>query len=346
MTSPAGPAPTGPTTRAAALAAGQAPGPALGGRSASAPRPPRPDGAPQPPQDRQAEGAEDHQDRFEDARGQDNEAPVEELLHRFGQQRLDGPSPPASLARDTLRALDIPKPSTYDGNGSFHALDQFLFATEMYLKIGNIIKPELQICIASGFLGGPALTWFQATMQSPDPCDHLVTWQQFRQGLFDNFAPANLVLNARNQLADCSQTSTVREYLTRFRNLVIIIKDVGKTELFDRFTRGLKPYIRKELILREVDNFNDAVRLAEKIETANQTTQPTGHSSSQPKPMTKVIRVNATTTGRTKLTDAQRDDCTRRGACFYCREEGHMVKDCPNRKNLQATMEPGNADGQ
>ena len=272
---------------------------------------------------------------------------MEDLQHRLARHNLDGPPPPATLAQDTLRALDIPKPSTYDGNGSFHALDQFLFAAEMYLKIGNIIKPELQICIAAGFLDGPALTWFQATMQSPDPLDHLVTWKQFRQGLFDNFAPANLVLNARNQLADCSQTSTVREYLTRFRNLIIIIKDVGKSELFDRFTRGLKPYIRKELILREVDNFADAVRLAEKIETANQSSHTNGPSSSQPKPMAKAIRVNAATTGRTKLTDALREECTKRGTCFYCREQGHLIADCPNRKIARpTTAEQENAPGQ
>ena len=259
---------------------------------------------------------------------------------------MNGPPQPATLAQDTLRALDIPKPSTYDGNGSFHALDQFLFAAEMYLRIGNIIKPELQICIASGFLDGPALTWFQATMQSPDPLDRLTTWQQFRQGLYDNFAPANLVLNARNQLAECVQTGTVRDYLTRFRNLVIIIKDVGKAELFDRFTRGLKPYIRKELILREVDNFNDATRLAEKIETANSST---GHTTAPPKTQAKNLRVNAINAGQTKLlklSDAQRLECMRRGACFYCREDGHMIKDCPLRLAKSDPTESENADGQ
>ena len=179
-------------------------------------------------------------------------------------------------------------------------------------------------------------------MQSMDPTDHLTTWAQFKQGLYDNFAPANMVLTARNQLADCTQTGTVRDYLTRFRNLVIIIKDVGKTELFDRFVRGLKPYIRKELVLREVDNFTDAVRLAEKIEVANQSNQNSGNSN-QTKPQARAIKVMALTAGRGKLTTEIREDCMKRGACFYCREEGHLIANCPHKKEAQ---EPENDKGQ
>ena len=35
---------------------------------------------------------------------------------------------------------------------------------------------------------------------------------------------------------------------------------------------------------------------------------------------------------RTKLTDAERDKLRKAGACFFCREVGHMSKQCPRRK--------------
>lgn len=34
----------------------------------------------------------------------------------------------------------------------------------------------------------------------------------------------------------------------------------------------------------------------------------------------------------TKLTDRERDELRRKGACFYCRETGHISRNCPNRK--------------
>ena len=249
------------------------------------------------------------------------------------------------IAQDTLRALDIPKPPTYDGTGNFYILDQFLFAMETYLGMGNIQKPTLQVYVASGFLTGLAAMWFQANQQLTETKDRVKDWKTFKQGLFDNFAPANLVINARNQLAECTQTSTVREYLNRFRSLTLIIKDLSNAEIFDKFTRGLKPWIKTELLVREVDNFIDAVRVAEKLETAKQMSQPNQGIPKPPIPQGKGIRLNAFSGPRPRMTQAERDDCVRRGACFYCREEGHTAFECPNRKGTPG-MEQGKDEGQ
>jgi hypothetical protein len=45
-----------------------------------------------------------------------------------------------------------------------------------------------------------------------------------------------------------------------------------------------------------------------------------------------ISRHNNNTGGRyTKLTDTERDDLRARGACFRCRQDGHMSNQCPNR---------------
>ena len=42
----------------------------------------------------------------------------------------------------------------------------------------------------------------------------------------------------------------------------------------------------------------------------------------------------------TRLDDKTRDDLRRRGACFYCRKEGHMATACPSKLNAAKTPTP------
>jgi len=39
----------------------------------------------------------------------------------------------------------------------------------------------------------------------------------------------------------------------------------------------------------------------------------------------------------TKLMQQERDNLTKKGACFWCRKRGHMLKDCPYRKRKIST---------
>jgi len=62
-------------------------------------------------------------------------------------------------------------------------------------------------------------------------------------------------------------------------------------------------------------------------------TTPSTNSSSKPHYKFDKNRKPAPATSRfTKLTQQERDDLTKKGACFWCRKTGHVLKDCPDRK--------------
>ena len=44
-----------------------------------------------------------------------------------------------------------------------------------------------------------------------------------------------------------------------------------------------------------------------------------------------------------KLTDKERDRLRKRGACFFCRKDGHMVKECPEKPSGQNSKYKGKA---
>jgi len=62
---------------------------------------------------------------------------------------------------------------------------------------------------------------------------------------------------------------------------------------------------------------------------------PTPPSNSSFKPNYRFDRnrkATPSTSRFTKLTQQEQDDLTKKGACFWCRKTGHMLKDCPDRK--------------
>ena len=74
-----------------------------------------------------------------------------------------------------------------------------------------------------------------------------------------------------------SQRNSVSKYAESFRSLLLQIPDMAKEEQLDRFIRGLKLHLRKEVIVKAPTTLDEAIRLAERIDSIRFT--PNGHSS-------------------------------------------------------------------
>ena len=107
-------------------------------------------------------------------------------------------------------------------------------------------------------------------------------------------------------------------------------------EHIDRYTRGLKPYIWRELCTRNYLNLADAMKDAERVEAAHRRQGPptktkderksSNASASKPTPM------DIGTIQVTKLSKEERIRCMKEGLCLRCREKRHLAKDCPKAK--------------
>lgn len=79
---------------------------------------------------------------------------------------------------------------------------------------------------------------------------------------------------ARDKLAIWKQIKDVVTYNKYFLDIVLDIPNISIEEQIDRYSKGLKQYIFKELCTRDYDNLNDLMKDAECVEMAHKRLGP------------------------------------------------------------------------
>jgi hypothetical protein len=239
-------------------------------------------------------------------------------------------------------SVKLPSPPAFAGD-TRDSLQVWLFQVEDFFHLARLTDDDIRIRTAGALLRDKAAIWYRAVRSGELPEELSVrTWAEFVQGLHDNFRPMNAVKLARDRLATLTMSGSVREYISDFRNIVLDIPRMAEDEKMDRFTRGLKPSLRREVDLKEPEKLEDAIRIAERLDAsgreagkgsygtrfsdADDTPAP---QSGGPRPM-DMNAINREQKFK-PLTAEDRAELMAEGRCFYCREEGHTIKECPKR---------------
>lgn len=253
------------------------------------------------------------------------------------------------IARDATR-IRLPKPEVFNGGKRLKDAEEWLFVMDTYLTASSVSLDIERITVASGYLRGPALTWWRRISRVGNH-DRPTTWHAFCQALLATFQPINPAETARDTLARLRQTTSVRQYASVMRDTALEIPGISDAELKDRFIRGLKAATQTEVRMRTPATFEEAVRVAERYDAiryrTNHLNAPANPAfgrggSSGPTPMELGAAIDQRSTQarpnnqRPRLTPVMRQQLIKEGKCFYCRKPGHMALNCPERKKNQA----------
>ena len=228
-------------------------------------------------------------------------------------------------ANVTVRAPKIRKPEAFKGKGSVQSWINHM---------SNYLSGETDnnaMIIAVSYLEGSAHEWWIGHSQTPE--GQLVqTWSSLKDALSVRFETLNKSKIARDKLAKWRQVKDVSTFNDDFQRIILDIPNISIEEQIDRYTRGLKPYIWRELCTREYTSLNTAMRDAERVESAH---RRVGDPSRARKPGSTLRSSDGPTPMEIgnlqikKLTPAERRICMREGRCFRCREKGHTANKCP-----------------
>ncbi len=218
------------------------------------------------------------------------------------------------------------KPESYSGKSSIRS---WAIHMDNYLK--NCANEEA-VSVASSYLIGPAHEWW-IVHQTTNTGSTIDSWEKLKDALIARFETLNKEKLARDKLATWKQIKDVITFNEDFQRIILDISDISESEKIDRYSRGLKSYIWKELCTKDYDDLTVLMRDAQRVESAHKRlggsylksyNSPSAEKQNDPMEIGN-IEIK-------KLTPEEREECFKKGLCLRCRQPGHIAKNCPKGK--------------
>lgn len=270
----------------------------------------------------------------------------------------------ASLSRAAL--AKIAKPSTFHGNLKSN-IELWLFEMKSYLENCNV-PIDQRVLFVGSYLKDNAALWFKYEVEKAAAEGMHLTWEALELKLLQRFRPIESGKTARVALASLKQQGSVQHYCNIFQQYVTLTTDMAEMDKIFAFQRGLKPYIAREVDMKEPQTLAEAMNYAIRADARNnllfknRSFRPFQHSTqwnSQSAPMEvdnlemvdeqqnineskeAIIPLNAmygepkgrTSSGDRKRVDinaADRERCIKERRCFNCKQMGHNNRGCQN----------------
>ena len=248
------------------------------------------------------------------------------------QQKLTLATQQLAHQDKTSNPLIVPKvnpPQTFKGKGSITS-----WVTHMSNYLQNT-EDHQALTIAISYLADGAHEWW-IVFKETELGRSIKTWPDLKAALVSRFDILNKEKIARDKLAKWKQLRDVTSFNEDFQKILLDIPNISIDEQLDRYLRGLKSYIYRDLCTREYTRLADVMRDAERIESAYKRVVNPGRASkdikkadqNKPQPVPMDIG-NIEIEKPQKLTPEEHECCMKEGLCLRCRKPGHIAKNCP-----------------
>jgi hypothetical protein len=242
------------------------------------------------------------------------------------------------------------KPHKYNGQRDHTIIETWINAVNAYFILSAATAPYIYYTIVT-LLEGEAAVWFR--YHYPEATATNLTWDVIRSAIRLYFVPVNHVRQLQGKYASLRQIGTVNEYTTRFSDTAMQLAELGmimpNQMLIGDYIRGLKPQTRLQVEIENPQTLNDAARIATtydtlrfgkfipgRYETTSRSPFATATTTSYydgSEPMQIDYLSPKTKSSLEKLSVDERAHLRKLGACFKCRQPGHLARNCPTTQN-------------
>ncbi|XP_077223428.1 uncharacterized protein LOC143857042 [Tasmannia lanceolata] len=145
--------------------------------------------------------------------------------------------------------MDVPK---FDGTDPIG----WIFKIEQFFNYYTTLEDQ-RLSIISFHLDGPTLAWFQWAKAN----NLLHSWKGFLDAIHIRFGPS-FYEDHKGELAKIHQKTSVEEYQHRFEDLSNKVSGLSESFLTSFFISGLKPDLKRKLLVLQPTSLIQAMSLA------------------------------------------------------------------------------------
>jgi transposase InsO family protein len=227
-------------------------------------------------------------------------------------------------------------------------LTSFIFQITDLFDARKLPLEERLINVTS-FFSENALQWYlhirKAIQDGQRP--RFTTWEAFIKCLRQAFEPPSNPMILRRQLSSLKQTSTIHDYVERFRNITAQLTDMHSTDVIHYFIEGLRDQTKHELYYRDPSSLEEAIHLACLFDTSkfiqrsvplrarpqhalSQLPQETGHSTVAPMEIGTLSR----------SPKPNQSNFKKKLKCNFCHYFGHLEHECRKKATRAPNSQP------
>jgi hypothetical protein len=256
-------------------------------------------------------------------------------------------------------------PDTFSGDAKLD-VETWLFQMLQYFLACQVMDNARRVVFAGQLLRGNAALWWRSLHENGGMAT-INSWDAFVEAIKLQFRPVNLLKKARDELNNLAQRDrqSVQDFVTNVRRICLLLPSVTEEEKKHRFLSGLADRrIRTEINLEEAKTqtsmtFEVAAQLAERLESSfrsnsgpadRRPSRPNFYGTPRPNNFQRTAYNAAPYRGPApmelgaiqgprdmpyrpaRMAPAERERLYQSGACFYCKETGHLAKDCPKKQ--------------
>ena len=181
------------------------------------------------------------------------------------QQATSVREPPKSTAHAN-------KPQPFRGHGATMHLSSWIFTLQKYLEATNT-DPSRWVALGSTYLAESAAVWYEHRDSDLHNAGVVDTWDTFCHDLITTFQPITAHAMARDKLHSLYQRESVQQYNSIFLKTITLVQHMTEDEKVDKYTHGLKPIFKREVLMENCTSLTHAMQVASKSEMVYARTQ-------------------------------------------------------------------------
>lgn len=247
--------------------------------------------------------------------------------------------------KNLIQLAQVAKPETFNGS-SKHSVDHWLLEVEQFYQLCSM-NDKNRVLFATSLLRTHAAKWWRTVVEKRQQTgqEPIKEWLEFKSILTKRFKTTDPAKTARARIKTLKQTNSVMEYIERFQQLIADTPTMAVEDLIEYFLDGLKTPLRVEVEMRGPTTLEDAVRTAEifdnilhrQAQRGNQSRRfqpypPYAFPANRPSDPMEIDTITQTK----RLSEAEKQILLQKGCCFFCRQPGHVAKNCPQKGRTQS----------